>query len=40
METLEALRQRIERESEKAIELLREFGLHGRWTCNSQAQKS
>lgn len=40
METLHQLRERIERESERATYLLREFGLYGRWTCNSQAQKS
>ncbi len=37
-ETLDQLKERILRESEKAMQLLRDCGLYGRWSCNTTNQ--
>lgn len=38
IETLDQLKERILRESERAIHLLRDCGLYGRWSCNTTNQ--
>lgn len=38
IETLDQLKERILRESERAMQLLRDCGLYGRWSCNTTNQ--
>lgn len=38
IETLDQLKERILRESERAMQLLRDCGLYGRWSCSATNQ--